>query len=109
MWNNHIALVEKIQRSIRRVVRSPGFQSAGQQTVAGLLRDWALLTLKRAWEGGMFSQTVGTLLDVMSHLTRTDLDEEEYTPYDSEEWLVWATRPRSGSEGPRAGGSCPHP
>ena len=44
MWSNHRALVEKIQRSIRKMVPSLGFQLPGQQTFGGLLRDWALLT-----------------------------------------------------------------
>ena len=54
MWEKFQGHVEKVQRAIRRVVRSPGFSSHAQKTTVELLREWVLLTLNRAWEGGAF-------------------------------------------------------
>ena len=85
MWEKFQGHLEKVQRAILRVVRSPGFNSQAQKTTARLLREWVLLTLNRAWEGGTFLQTVIVVLEVLVTLTRTDLAEEEYDPYDGVE------------------------
>ena len=90
-------------------MRSLGFQSASQQTTAGLLRDWAPMTVNKAWEGGVFNQVVGTLLDVLDHLTRIDLDEEEYDPYDGEERPYGPLDPEVGAKGLGQAGSVPIP
>ena len=74
-----------MQQAIRKVVRSPGFSFQAQKTTAGLLRGWVLLTLNRAWEGGVFLQMVTVVMEVLITLTRTDLEELEYDPYDGVE------------------------
>ena len=43
MWNTHRAHVERIQRAIRKVVRSPGLRSAGQLCGSMLLHTSCLL------------------------------------------------------------------
>ena len=82
---------------------------AGPVPVAGLLRDLALLTMNRAWEGGTFTRAAGTLLDVMSHLTRTYLDKEEYDPYDGEERPYRPLDPEVGAKGLGHAGAVPSP
>ena len=67
---------------IKKVSKSAGFRSQKTQVTAGLLRDWAVITLNRSWEGGTIHETLPVVLEILVTLTRCDIDEEDYDPFD---------------------------
>ena len=75
-------MIKRIQKQIKKVARSSGFKSQSARVTAGLLRDWVILTLNRAWEGGVIQDVQTMVLEVLVTLTRCDLEEEDYDPYD---------------------------
>ena len=75
-------MIKRIQKMIKKVAQSPGSKSQRNEVTAGLLRDWFPITLNRAWEGGIVQETLPLILEIFVTLTRCDLDEEDYDPYD---------------------------
>ena len=79
---HHGPMIKRIQKMIKKVSKSAGFRSQKTQVTAGLLRDWAVITLNRSWEGGTIHETLPIVLEILVTLTRCDIDEEDYDPYD---------------------------
>ena len=82
MWKKYTPRVHLLQRKIKKV--STHYQKSGAdgKTMVGLLRDWVLLTTNKAWEKGTTIQVTAILLGVLITLTRTDVHEGHYDPYD---------------------------
>ena len=76
---------------------------------AWLLRDWIVLTLNRLWEGGMFLETANLILEVLVTLTRTDIEEDDYDPYDGVDRRRGARDPVVGAIGLGLAGCVPMP
>ena len=79
---HHGPMIKTIQKMLKKVSKSAGFRSQKTQVKAGLLQDWAVITLNRSREVGTIHETLPIVLEILVTLMRCDIDEEDYDPYD---------------------------
>ena len=75
-------MIKRIKKQTKTVALSNGFKPQSAQVTVGLLRDWVILTLNWAWEGGVVQEVLTVVPGMLVTLTKCDLEEEDYHPYD---------------------------
>ena len=75
---------KQLQKQIKKTTLSSGFRGRAG-TIAGLLWDWAMLTINRSWGPAGAVQRViqgDDVITILKVLALEDLDEEDYDPCD---------------------------
>ena len=100
---------KRLRKQIKKTALSSGFrQQAG--TIAGLLRDCAMMTINRSW-GRMrdVRAVINDIIAILQALAHEDLDEEDYDPYDGTPWPPGPLDPAIGAKGLGLAGEVPIP